>query len=34
MIDPFSHVKREHNKILDDEDSANRVNFVPSQSFT
>ena len=34
MIDPFSQMKREYNMILDDADSANRNNFVPSQSFT
>ena len=33
-IDPFSHMKREYNTILDDADSANHNNFVPSQSFT
>ena len=34
MIDPFSQMKREYNTILDNADSANRNNFVPSQSFT
>ena len=34
VIDPFSQMKREYNTILDDADSANRNNFVPSQSFT
>ena len=34
VIDPFSRMKREYNTILDDADSANRNNFVPSQSFT
>ena len=33
-INPFSQMKREYNTILDDADSANRNNFVPSQSFT
>ena len=33
MIDPFSQMKREYNTILDDADSANRINFVLSQSF-
>ena len=33
VIDPFSQMKREYNTILDDADSANRNNFVPSQSF-
>ena len=30
VIDPFSQMKREYNTILDDADSANRNNFVPS----
>ena len=34
VIDPFSQIKREYNTILDDPDSANRNNFVPSRSFT
>ena len=34
VIDPFSQMKREYNTILDDAESANRDNFVPSQSFT
>ena len=34
MIDPFSQMKQEYDTILDDADSANRNNFVPSQSFT
>ena len=34
VIDPFSQMKREYGTILEDGDSANRVNFVPSQSFT
>ena len=36
VFDPFNKMKREYmyNTILDDADSANRVNFVPSQSFT
>jgi len=34
VIDPFSQMKREYNTILDDADSANHNNFVPSQSFT
>ena len=34
VIDPFSQMKREYNTILDDADSANRNNFVASQSFT
>ena len=34
VIDPFNQMKREYNTILDDADSANRNNFVPSQSFT
>ena len=34
MIDPLSQMKREYNTILDDADSANRINFVPPQSFT
>ena len=34
VIDPFNQIKREYNTILDDADSANRNNFVPSQSFT
>ena len=34
MSDPLSQMKREYHSILDDADSANRVNFVPSQSFT
>ena len=34
VIDPFSQMKREYNTILDDANSANRNNFVPSQSFT
>ena len=29
-IDPFSQMKREYDTILDDADSANRNNFVPS----
>ena len=33
-MDQFSQMKREHNTILYDADSANRNNFVPSQSFT
>ena len=33
VIDPFSQMKREYNTILDDADSANRINFVLSQSF-
>ena len=28
VIDPFSQMKREYNTILDDADSANRINFV------
>ena len=32
MLDPLSQMKREYHSILDDADSANRVNFVPSQS--
>ena len=34
MIDPFSQMKWEYNTILDDADSANRINFVLSQNFT
>ena len=34
VIDPFNQIKREYNTILDDADSANRNNFVPSQSST
>ena len=34
VIDPFSQMKREYNTILDDADSTNCNNFVPSQSFT
>ena len=34
VIDPFNQMKREYNTILDNADSANRNNFVPSQSFT
>ena len=34
VIDPLSQMKREYNTILDDVDSENRNNFVPSQSFT
>ena len=34
VIAPFSQIKREYNTILDDADSANRNNFVTSQSFT
>ena len=34
VIDPFSQMKREYNTILDDTDSANSNNFVPSKSFT
>ena len=34
VIDPFSQMKREYDTIFDDADSANRNNFVPSQSFT
>ena len=34
MIDPFSQMKLEYNTILDDVDSANRNNVVPSQSLT
>ena len=30
---PFSQMKREYDTMLDDADSANRNNFVPSQSF-
>ena len=33
VIDRFNKVKREYNTILDDADSANRNNFVASQSF-
>ena len=32
--DPFSQMKREYNTLLENADSANRNNFVPSQSFT
>ena len=32
VIDPFSHMRRGYYTILDDADSANRNNFVPSQS--
>ena len=32
-MDPFSQMKREYNTILDDADSANRNNFVPSQLY-
>ena len=32
-MDPFSQMKGEYNTILDDADSANRNNFVLSQSF-
>ena len=31
VIDPCGQMKREYNTILDDADSANRNNFVPSQ---
>ena len=34
MIDPFGQMKEEYNTILEDADSVNRNNFVPSQSFT
>ena len=34
VIDPFSQMKREYNTILDDADTADRKNIVPSQSFT
>ena len=34
VIDPFDQMKWEYNAILDDADSANRNNFLPSQSFT
>ena len=34
VIDTFTQMKREYNSILDNVDSANRNNFVPSQSFT
>ena len=34
VIHPFNQIKQEYNTILDDADSANRNNFVPSQSFT
>ena len=33
-MDPFGQMKRERDTILADSDSANRNNFVPSQSFT
>ena len=33
-MEPLSQMKREHITIMDDADSANRKNFVPSQSFT
>ena len=33
VIDPFNQMKREYNTILYDTDSANRNNFVASQSF-
>ena len=33
-MDLFNQMKREYNTILDDADSANRNNFVPTQSFT
>ena len=33
LMDPFSQMKREYNSILNDADSANRNNFVLSQSF-
>ena len=32
VIDPFSQMKREYNTILDDADSANRINFVPNNT--
>ena len=32
VTDPFSQMKGEYNTILDDADSGNRNNFVPSQS--
>ena len=31
MIDSFSQRNRKYNTILDDADSANRINFAPSQ---
>ena len=34
VIDQFSQMKQEYNTILDDADSANRNNFVPSRSLT
>ena len=34
VIVPFNQMKREYNTILDDVNSANRLNIVPSQSFT
>ena len=34
VIDPFSQMKRLYDTILDDANSVNRNNFVPSQSFT
>ena len=32
VIDPFSQMKREYNTILDDADSANRINFVANNT--
>lgn len=34
VIAPFSKIKQENNRILDDEESGNRINFGQSQIFT
>lgn len=34
VIAPFSKIKQENDRILDDEESGNRINFGQSQIFT